>query len=89
MLSFLFPFVTDSYFLINWIDDADPSLYDVVASKAVVPPDNMSIFDVTPGIICRVFFNSQYYRAKIIESGWLLAIAYTIVYSSNIDPYVY
>ena len=51
MLSYLF---AENYFLINWLDDADPLLYDVAASKAVVPPDNMSIFDVTSGTICRV-----------------------------------
>ena len=68
MLSFQF-IIAENYFLINWLDDADPLLYDVVASKAVVPPDSMSIFDVTPGTICKVFFDSQYYKAKVVETG--------------------
>ena len=49
-------------------------IFDVVASKNVVPPENKSIFDVTPGTVCRVFFNAQYYRAKVIETGMLLYI---------------
>jgi len=41
----------------------------VVPSATVVPPDKMSVFDVVPGTICHVRFDSEYYRAKVIESG--------------------
>ena len=62
--------------MINWLDEQDDDLYDVVPSKAVVPPDGINILDVDMGAICRVAFGGQYYRAKVIETG-MFGTSYT------------
>ena len=67
-------FLIDKHFLINWLDEEDEDLYDVVPSKAVVPPDGINILDVDAGAFCRVAFSGQYYRAKVIDSGMYLII---------------
>ena len=37
----------DTYFLINWLDDPEDDIYDVVNSKLVVPPDDVDILSHT------------------------------------------
>ena len=61
--------ISDIYFLINWIKE--PDLFDVVHSKSVVPPDDMNILDIIPGVVCKVAYSGQFYQAKVIAVGWL------------------
>ena len=58
----------DTYYLIKWLEE-DEDLYDVIAAKDVVPPEDCDILDVTPGMICRIMFNSKFYAAKVVTSG--------------------
>ena len=58
----------DRYFLVNWQDE-DGTLHDIVPSKLVVPPDDLTILDVKPGMVCRVSHNGQFYSAKIVRCG--------------------
>ena len=60
-------FCVEKYFLVNWTADED--LFDVIAAKEVVPPEDHDILDVKAGMICRVMYQSKFYPAKIIESG--------------------
>ena len=48
--------IIDTFFLINWLDESDPDLHDVVSAKSVVPPEDVETLDVTEGMICSVFF---------------------------------
>jgi len=64
----IFSIYIESYVLINWLDESDPLLYDVVPSTTIVPPDKMSVLDVVPGTICHAQYDSEYYRAKVIKS---------------------
>ena len=61
--------VTDTYFLINWLDDSDPDLYDVVSAKLVVPPEEVEILDVIAGTVCRVSYSGQYFKAEVLDKG--------------------
>ena len=61
--------IIDTFFLINWLDESDPDLHDVVSAKSVVPPEDVETLDVTEGMICRVFFSGQYFKAKIVDKG--------------------
>ena len=67
-ISYSYSSFTDCYFLINWQDE-DGTLHDIVPSKLVVPPEDLTILDVNPGMVCRVSHNGQFYPAKIIERG--------------------
>ena len=58
----------DRYFLVNWQDE-DGTLHDIVPSKLVVPPDDLTILDVKPGMVCRVSHSGQFYSAKIVGCG--------------------
>ena len=58
----------DRYFLVNWQDE-DGTLHDIVPSKLVVPPDDLTILDVKPGMVCRVSHNGQFHSAKIVRCG--------------------
>ena len=64
---------TDKHFLINWLDEEDDDIYDVVPSKAVVPPEGTNVLDLDSGAICRVAFSGLFYRAKVIESGMYIS----------------
>lgn len=59
----------DTFFLINWLDEVEDDLYDVVPSKNIVPPEDMEILDVAPGTICRAAYSGQFYKAKIVDRG--------------------
>ena len=65
----------DTYFLINWIDEDEDDLYDVVSTKSVVPPEGTNILNVIAGSVCRVAYSGQYYRAKVINLGELIFVA--------------
>ena len=60
--------IVDTYFLINWLE-TDGNLHDVVAARNVVPPEDYDILDLTPGMPCRVIYNSKFYPAQIVNSG--------------------
>lgn len=47
----------DTLYLIKWLEDED--FYNVIAVKDVVPPEDCDILDMTPGMICRLMFNSK------------------------------
>ena len=53
--------------MVNWTEDED--LFDVIAAKELVPPEDSDILDVEPGMLCRVMYQSKFYPAKVIESG--------------------
>ena len=57
----------DTFFLIKWTDESD--LHDVVSSKMVVPPDDLTIMEVDPGTKVKVLFNGRYYKAQVIDRG--------------------
>lgn len=40
-------FFLDTYFLVNWLEEEEDDLYDVMSSKCVVPPDDHSILEIT------------------------------------------
>ena len=61
--------LVDIFFLVNWLEDEENDLYDVVPSKSVVPPENTNIIDVKPGSVCRVAYSGQFYKAKVIQCG--------------------
>ena len=65
----LFFCFVETFFLVNWLDEEDDDLFDVVPSKDVVPPGSKTVLDVAAGTVCRVAYSSQFYRAKIIECG--------------------
>lgn len=65
----LLTYVVDTFFLINWLDEEDPNLYDVVAAKLVVPPEEVNILDVTPEMVCRVSYSGEFYKAQVIDRG--------------------
>jgi len=65
---------TELHFLINWLDDSDPALYDTVPSKLVDPPKGTQILDVRPGMICRVSHDGQFYDAKVVAYGMILYV---------------
>lgn len=57
--------IIDTFFLINWLDESDPDLHDVVSAKSVVPPEDVETLDVTGGMICRVFFLVSTLKLKL------------------------
>lgn len=58
-----------TYFLINWLNEGEENLFDVVASKSVVPPDGVDILDVSINTECRVSFSGQFYKARVVDYG--------------------
>lgn len=57
------------FFLVKWLEEDE--LYDVVPSKSVVPPEDTNILEMIPGMICKVAYSGQFYKAKVIECGSL------------------
>lgn len=49
--------------------DENDDMYDVVSSKAVVPPEGSSILDVVTNTVCRVAFSGEFFRATIVQRG--------------------
>ena len=47
----------------------DDDMHDVVPSNKVVPLDDTPIMDVVCGTIVKVLFDSQYYKAQIVDHG--------------------
>ena len=62
-------FIPDTYFLINWLDEEEDDLFDVVSAKSVVPPEGTDILSLMPYTVCRVGYEGQFYRAQVIERG--------------------
>ena len=61
------------FFFVNWLEDEQKDLCDVVPSKSVVPPENINIADVNPGTVCRVAYSGQFYKAKVLQCGKFLS----------------
>ena len=61
--------ITDTFFLIKWLDDDESDLHDVVSSSMVVPPGDLTIMEVVIGTNVKVRYNSQYYKAQVIDRG--------------------
>lgn len=59
----------DRYFLVNWLEEDDRNLYDVVHSKAIVPPKEFDILDIRVESICRVSFDGKFYKARVMGYG--------------------
>lgn len=65
----------ETFFLINWLEEDDPNLYDIVPSKDVVPPEDVDVLDIKRDTVCRVSYSGMYYKAKIIQQGEIKIIA--------------
>ena len=57
----------ESFLLIKWLDESN--VHDVVPSKLVVPPDDLTIMAVDVGAKVKVMFNDQYYKAEVVDRG--------------------
>lgn len=58
----------------NWLEESEDDMYDVVHCKNMEPPDNTDILDVKSGAICRAVYSRKFYRVKVVESGELMNI---------------
>ena len=58
---------TDLFFLVEWMEH--DTMYDVIQAKNIVPPDDMDILDVKPGVTCRTSYEGRCYKVKIVARG--------------------
>ena len=53
----------------NWSDEAEDDLYDVVVARDIVPPDGRDVLEIQPGDCCKSVFMGRTYDVKVIEVG--------------------
>ena len=58
----------DLFFLVQWIEERD-TIYDVIQAKNTVPPDDLDILDVKPGVMCQTSYEGRFYKVKIFACG--------------------
>jgi len=62
----------ETYFLVNWLGDEEADLYDVVPAKDVVPSEESDVLTIKRGEVCRVVYESKYYKARVLNIGMFI-----------------
>ena len=61
--------IADLYFLIQWLEEEDKALFDVIPARDVKAHDERDIIHLAPGGKCLTCFNNTFYSGDILASG--------------------
>ena len=55
-------------------------MYDVIQAKNTVPPDDLDILDVKPGVMCQTSYEGRFYKVKIFaRDKWSVSSSIQLV----------
>lgn len=60
---------TDLYFLIQWLEEEEGILYDVMPARDIVPEEGQDAFSLRPGDECKACFANKQYPARVLATG--------------------
>ena len=80
-------FIPDTYFLINWLDEEEDNLFDVVSVESVVSPEGTDILSLIPYTVYRVGYAGQFYWSQVIEHGKNMYCIYLLYIKQRYDNF--
>ena len=64
------PFIPiDLYFLIQWMEDDEGELFDVVPARDITPATGKDILDLVPDDDCQASYANTLYPARVVAVG--------------------
>ena len=67
----IYIFLVELHFLIQWLEDEDEPLYDVVPARDIRVPEGSEVVNLAPGDKCGATFDNNLYNAEVVATGML------------------